>query len=142
MPGVPMEMPSDTVMVLNSTPLPPAASTPATASLASSLMCMLQGVRFAHVDAMPICGLPKSASSKPTARNIARAGDCFAPSTTRRENARTSHQFARFEASIVAGVFIGAAFDSVRSVRSVRARARSWRSWRLWRLWRFRRSAR
>jgi hypothetical protein len=90
MPGVPIEIPSDTVMVLNSTPLPPATSTPATASFASSLMCMLHGVRFAHVEAMPICGLPKSASWNPTARSIARAGVCFAPSTTRREYARTS----------------------------------------------------
>ena len=28
-------------------------------------MCMLQGVRLAQVEAMPICGLPKSASPKP-----------------------------------------------------------------------------
>ncbi len=57
MPGVPIEMPSETVMVLNSTLLPPAASTPAAASRASSPMCMLQGVTFAQVEATPICGL-------------------------------------------------------------------------------------
>ena len=57
MPGVPIEMPSDTVMVLNSTLLPPAASAPAHGSRASSSMCMLQGVTFAQVEAMPICGL-------------------------------------------------------------------------------------
>jgi len=78
-------MPSDTVIVLNSTPLPPAASAPASASDARSLMCMLHGVRLAQVDATPICGFWKSASWNPTARNIARDGDCFAPSTTSRE---------------------------------------------------------
>ena len=62
MPGVPMEMPSDTVMVLKSTLLPPAASMPLEASRASSPMWALQGVTFAHVEAMPICGLPKSSS--------------------------------------------------------------------------------
>src|SRR5689334_1644578 len=83
-------MPSETVMVLNSTPLPPAPSAPAMASVASSLMCMLQGVRLAHVEATPICGFWKSASWKPTARSIARDGVCFAPSTTRREYCRAS----------------------------------------------------
>src|SRR3954470_8727989 len=93
MPGEPIEMPSDTVMVLNSTPLPPAPSAPRTASPASSLMCTLQGVRFAQVEATPICGLPKSASWKPTARNIARDGVCFAPSTTTRKAFRSSTFF-------------------------------------------------
>src|SRR5689334_11807117 len=83
-------MPSETVMVLNRTPLPPAPSAPAIASLASSLMCMLQGVRLAQVEATPICGFWKSASWKPTARSIAREGVCFAPSTTRREYCRAS----------------------------------------------------
>ncbi len=78
-------MPSDTVMVLKSTLLPPLASAPAAASRASSAMCILQGVTFAQVDAMPIWGLVKSASWNPTARSIAREGACFTPSTTRRE---------------------------------------------------------
>src|SRR3984885_13405255 len=95
-----MEMPSDTVMVLNRTPLPPAASAPVTASRASSAMCMLHGVMFAQVEAMPICGLLKSASWKPTARNIAREGACLIPSTTSRELARASTCF--FLAAITA----------------------------------------
>ena len=90
MPGEPIEMPSDTVMVLNSTALPPAASTPAAASRASWSMCMLQGVTLAQVDAMPTCGLLKSASVKPTARSMARAGAFFSPSTTRLECLRGS----------------------------------------------------
>ena len=48
-------------------------------------MCMLQGVRFAQVEATPICGFWKSASWNPTARSMARDGVCFAPSTTSRE---------------------------------------------------------
>jgi hypothetical protein len=51
---------------------------------------MLQGVRFAQVEAMPICGRLKSASVKPTARNIARDGDCFGPSTTSFDQRRGS----------------------------------------------------
>ena len=56
MPGVPMEIPSETVIVLNTTPLPPAASADCAASCASPSMCMLQGVTMLQVDAMPICG--------------------------------------------------------------------------------------
>ena len=66
MPGVPMLIPSETVMVLNSTLLPPASSAPMAAASASSLMCMLHGVTMLQVDAMPICGFLKSASVKPT----------------------------------------------------------------------------
>ncbi len=85
MPGVPMEMPSETVMVLKVIALAPAASAPPAARRASSSMCMLQGVRLLQVDAMPTCGLSKSASANPTARSIARLGVCFTPSTTNRE---------------------------------------------------------
>ena len=74
MPGVPIEMPSDTVIVLNKTPFAPAASAPWAASRARPSMCMLHGVTMLQVDAMPICGLLKSSSLKPTARNIARLG--------------------------------------------------------------------
>jgi hypothetical protein len=51
---------------------------------------MLQGVRLAQVEATPICGLVKSASWNPTARSIARDGDCLAPSTTSFEYLRRS----------------------------------------------------
>ena len=80
-----MEMPSDTVMVLKVIALAPAASTPAAAIRASSSMCILHGVKLLQVEAMPTCGFSKSASTKPTARSIARLGVCFTPSTTRRE---------------------------------------------------------
>ena len=48
-------------------------------------MCMLQGVTLLQVEAMPTCGLLKSASPNPTACSIARAGACLTPSTTKRE---------------------------------------------------------
>jgi hypothetical protein len=54
MPGVPIEMPSETVIVPNTVALPPAPSAPLAAASASRSMCMLQGVSVLHVDATPI----------------------------------------------------------------------------------------
>ncbi|MNC22993.1 hypothetical protein D3C75_710020 [compost metagenome] len=82
MPSVPLAMPSEMVMVLKITPLAPAAFAPFSASSASLSMCMLQGVTMAQVEAMPTCGLVKSASVKPTARSMARAGAASTPSIT------------------------------------------------------------
>ena len=56
-PSVPMEMPSETVIVLNTTALQPWRSTPAAASSASLLMCTLHGVTSLQVEAMPTWGL-------------------------------------------------------------------------------------
>ena len=53
MPGEPMEMPSETVMVLKVTGFALALATPSAAASASVLMCMLQGVRLLQVEAMP-----------------------------------------------------------------------------------------
>ncbi len=88
MPSVPIEMPSDTVMVLKTTALAPAASTPAAAAAASRSMCMLHGVTWLQVEQMPICGLAKSALVKPTACSIARPAARDGPSTTAAENRR------------------------------------------------------
>ena len=60
MPGVPIEMPSDTVMVLNSTPLPPAASAPAQRLGRELVDVHVAGRELLQVEAMPICGLLKS----------------------------------------------------------------------------------
>jgi hypothetical protein len=90
MPGVPIEMPSDTVMVPNVVLLPPAASAPFAAASASLSMCMLHGVRLLHVEAMPTCGFLKSRSTNPTARSIARLGVCLTPSNTSFEYGRGS----------------------------------------------------
>ena len=86
MPSVPMEMPSEMVMVLKITALALAALAPSAAFSASLSMCMLQGVTMLQVDAMPICGFLKSASSKPTARSMERLGARSTPSTTCDEN--------------------------------------------------------
>src|SRR6516162_2602064 len=128
MPGVPIEMPSDTVMVLNSTLLPPAASTPAHVSRASSPMCMLQGVTLPQVDATPICGLAKSASPKPVARSIARDGACLAPSTTTREWARGSTVFftpsSSFDGARARPCTRGACQLSLHAIETERTRGR------------------
>jgi hypothetical protein len=72
MPLVPIEMPSEMVMVLNITALPSALLTPTAAASASLLMCILHGVTMLQVDATPICGFLKSSLLKPTACNMAR----------------------------------------------------------------------
>src|SRR5205809_7385745 len=66
MPSVPMEMPSEMVMVSKMMALPPAALAPASASRESWSMCMLQGVTMRQVEAMPTMGLEKSSRVKPT----------------------------------------------------------------------------
>src|SRR5580693_2993850 len=88
MPGVPMLMPSDTVMVPKMMDFPPAASAPAAVARASWSMCMLQGVTMLQVEAMPTMGFAKSASPKPTARSMDRLGARSGPSTTTAEWAR------------------------------------------------------
>src|SRR5581483_11508316 len=81
-PSVPIEMPSEMVMVLKTTAFPPASFTPNSASNASLSMCMLHGVTMLQVDAMPTCDFLKSSDLKPTACNIARLGARSTPSTT------------------------------------------------------------
>ena len=66
-------MPSDTVIVPNSSGKPPASRTPSLARSASLRSVRLQGVTSFHDDATPIWGLTQSSSPIPTARNMARA---------------------------------------------------------------------
>src|SRR5882724_4187731 len=66
MPSVPMEMPSEMVMVLKTMALPPPAFAPFSDSSASLSRCMLHGVTLLQVEAMPMMGFWKSASVKPT----------------------------------------------------------------------------
>src|SRR5947209_11425763 len=84
MPSWPMEMPSETEIVPNSSGKPPAARTPSFDRLASRSSDRLHGVISFHDDAMPICGLSQSSSVSPTARSIARAGARSIPSVTSR----------------------------------------------------------
>ena len=72
-PSWPIEMPSDTAMVMNSIGNPPASRTPTLDRLASRSSGMLHGVTSFHDDATPTCGLSQSSSVIPTARSIARA---------------------------------------------------------------------
>ena len=54
MPSEPIEIPSDMVIVLKLTALPPFESTVLVATFAKSLICILQGVTMLHVEAIPI----------------------------------------------------------------------------------------
>ena len=86
MPCVPIEMPSETVMVLKMIALPPAASTPA-----GGLARELVDVHVAGRDLAPGRGdadlrlLEIARRRSPTACSMARLGACLTPSTTRRE---------------------------------------------------------
>ena len=82
MPLWPIEMPSDTEMVPNSSGKPSAPRTPSLARLASRASDRLQGVISFHDDATPICGLRQSSSPMPTARSMPRAAARSRPSVT------------------------------------------------------------
>ena len=81
-PSLPIEMPSEMVMVLKMIALPPASLAPPSASSASLSMCMLQGVTWLQVEAMPMSGFRKSSGLKPTGYSIARAAARSGPSKT------------------------------------------------------------
>jgi hypothetical protein len=87
-PSVPIEMPSETVMVPKATGLPPAELTPAEARAASTSRCMLHGVTWLQAEQTPICVLAKSSREKPTACSMARPGARDGPSSTTEENGR------------------------------------------------------
>ena len=71
MPSEPIEIPSEMVMVLKITALPPAELMPFSVSSASLLMCILHGVTIDQVDAIPTCGLLKSSFLNPTGYSMA-----------------------------------------------------------------------
>ena len=66
-PSVPMLMPSEIAMVLNSTGVPPAARTPAFTCSETPRRWELQGIISIHVLAIPIRGLRRSSSVNPMA---------------------------------------------------------------------------
>ncbi len=70
-------------------------------------MCMLQGVSMLQVEAMPTTGFWKSASWKPTARNIERLGARSGPSWTWAEWGRSEGVEAVFLAMVRAVVADG-----------------------------------
>jgi hypothetical protein len=65
-PSVPIEIPSEIVMVLKIIAFPPALSMPSADSRARPSMCMLQGVTMLQVEATPTSDLEKSFSLNPT----------------------------------------------------------------------------
>ena len=84
MPSWPIEMPSETEIVLNFIGKPPASNTPSLAASDNRSSDRLHGVISFHDDATPICGLAKSSSPMPTARSIPRAAAFSRPSVTSR----------------------------------------------------------
>ena len=82
MPSVPIETPSDTAIVLNSTGVPPVSTIPRRTWRASSRWFQLHGIVSIHVVAMPTSGRASASSSKPMPFNIARAGARSTPSVS------------------------------------------------------------
>ena len=81
MPSVPIEIPSDTVIVLNKTALQFDSSIDCSTISAKSLICMLQGVTFDQVEATPTNGFLKSSEENPTPLSIDLEAACNGPST-------------------------------------------------------------
>ena len=75
MPVVPMDIPSDTPMVLKRRPTHPESTTPRLTSSERSRRCMLHGLPSYHTEHMPTCALDMSDSVMPVAYSIA----CEAP---------------------------------------------------------------
>src|SRR5277367_5655439 len=90
MPCVPMEMPSEIVMVLKMSALLPALAAPSADAMASLSMWMLHGVTWLQVDATPIWDFWKSPRSKPTAWSMARLCARSAESTSFADHLRWS----------------------------------------------------
>ena len=65
MPGVPIVMPSEIAIVLNSIGVPPAARMPSFTLAASARRPKLQGIVSVHVEATPMIGLESASASKP-----------------------------------------------------------------------------
>src|SRR5699024_11478732 len=74
MPSVPIEIPSETVMVLKINGEAPASLIPRLDARARPSTCILQGVTALQVLATPIIGVSKSSSSKSSALKYARFG--------------------------------------------------------------------
>ncbi len=85
-PSVPIEIPSEIVIVLNIIDLPPALSAPSEACRASWSICILHGVTILHVEAIPTIGLLKSSFLNPTGYSMALLGALSGPSSNVLEN--------------------------------------------------------
>ena len=82
MPSVPIETPSETAIVLNSTGVPPASMIPRRTCRASSRWFQLHGIVSIHDVAIPTSGRESASSSKPMPFSIARAAARSMPSVS------------------------------------------------------------
>src|SRR5574344_774746 len=80
MPSCPMAMPSHTAMVLNSSGVPPAISTPSLTARATLSRCTWPGTTSLKELAMPISGRRICPSDRPAALSSERCGARWAPS--------------------------------------------------------------
>jgi hypothetical protein len=83
-PSVPIEIPSETVIVPKTWGIAPASRRACMAPSAREAIPTLQGVRLLWALATPTMGLSKSASPNPTARSIERLGARASPPVTAR----------------------------------------------------------
>src|SRR3954469_7525027 len=81
-PSVPIDTPSETAIVLNSSGVPPARRMPSFTCRASRRWLRLHGIVSIHVVATPISGRARSASVKPAPLSIARAAARSTPSVS------------------------------------------------------------
>ena len=81
-PSVPIDTPSETETVLNSSGVPPAARIPRFTRWASARWLRLHGIVSIHVVETPTSGFARSSSVRPTAFSIARAGARSGPSVS------------------------------------------------------------
>ncbi len=81
-PSVPIDTPSETETVLNSSGVPPAALIPRFTRWASARWFRLHGMVSIHVVETPTSGFARSSSVSPTAFSIARAGARSGPSVS------------------------------------------------------------
>ena len=82
MPDVPIDVPSETAIVLNSIGVPPASRMPRLTSCASSRWLRLHGIVSIQVVATPMIGLARSSSVKPVPFSIERAPARSGPSVS------------------------------------------------------------
>ena len=80
MPSVPIEIPSETVIVLNVTALHPELLTESSTISAREFRCILHGVTLAPSEAIPTIDFSKSSSLNPAPRNIDLDAACCGPS--------------------------------------------------------------
>src|SRR5438067_3546693 len=109
MPAWFIDIESATEIEAKSNATPPASRTAAAASRANWPSSALHGVTRPSVEAMPMNGLPMSASESPSARRNARCGARSSPSTVMREGSRLIFTHDFFDRTAVRHAKLGGA---------------------------------